>query len=230
MKTLAAALSLFVATTAANATVISAELGPSRVVVEGPHYVAAQTTPIGLDGVPLAGQNISFDIAFINGHFIRAFTRTTNLFIDLRIPLNSVVPYSEDFAGQFPAGSGYFLDQNGNPIGPASGLSLYFDALNFFLSDIQLVSSLAPNTPRPLDIYGFHFDFAVPSVPGAEFVEDQMSFPSVVIFSGREFGIGPDIPRDIVPESGDTLALLSIGVVGLLVGKQVRRACLNALG
>jgi hypothetical protein len=197
--------------------------------------VAAQTTPIGLDGVPLAGQNISFDIAFINGHFIRAFTTTKTLLIDLFIALNSIVPYSADFAGQFPAGSGYFLDQNGNPIGPASGLSLYFDALEFFLSDIQLIGSLAPNTPRPLDIYGFHFDFAVPSVPGAEFVEHQqepprMSFPRVEIFSDRVFGIGPDIPRDIVPESGDTLALLSIVVAGLLVGKQVRRACLKRLG
>jgi hypothetical protein len=204
--------------------------------VVGPNRsVAAQTTPIGLDGVPLAGQNISFDIAFINGHFIRAFTTTKTLLIDLFIPLNSIVPYSADFAGQFPAGSGYFLDQNGNPIGPASGLSLYFDALEFFLSDIQLIGSLAPNTPRPLDIYGFHFDFAVPSVPGAEFVEHQqepprMSFPRVEIFSDRVFGIGPDIPRDIVPESGDTLALLSIVVAGLLVGKQVRRACLKRLG
>ncbi len=63
---------------------------------------------------------------------------------------------------------------------------------------------------RPFDFYGVHFDLTFPDV----------NDPSIVVTGGQfwlsspagVFGVGPGIPDNIVPESGNTVILLVIGL------------------
>jgi hypothetical protein len=210
------------------------DLGPSRIVFPG-NFVHAPLTPMGLDGIPLNGQTISFNVAFTGGHFVRAFTDTKELGIDIRLPLNGTVPFPADYTG-LAAGSGYFLNAKGHRVGKAEPLTADFEAFSFpfFVDDVVIFGSLSPNTRRPLDLYGFHFDFAL-SLPGAQIEETGpfSRFESVEILPGGPhfknaiFGIGPDIPTDFVPDGGGTLQLAAIALTAL-VG--FRRGCIAASG
>jgi hypothetical protein len=97
--------------------------------------------------------------------------------------------------------------------GSASG----HDLLGIGLFPLLKDKNGTPNNdlPRPLDFFGIHFDLTFPDtlnpsihVTGGEF--GLFSDP------GRVFGVGPGIPRDIVPDSDGTLLLLSVSVIGLL--------------
>ena len=70
-----------------------------------------------------------------------------------------------------------------------------------------------PNTDllRPFDFYGVHYDLTFPDiddpmihVTGGEF---WLSDPS-----GGVFGVGPGVPRNIVPDSGSTLVFLGLAL------------------
>ncbi len=202
---LAGLLSLF--GTAADATPIEVDLGPS-------HTVTSQTPPSpfdGLNGTILDGQSVSVDFSFANDAFVRVFTVTSPDFrASIRLQTNSL-----GFAG-FLDGTGYLIDINGNAI-PGYGITGSASG-----SDGSMAISLFPllkdddGTPnddllRPFDFYGVHYDLTFPDVnDDAIFIttgEFWLSDPS-----GGVFGVGPGVPRNVVPESGTTVILLVIGL------------------
>ncbi len=191
----------------AQAGSIDVDLGPS-------HTITSETPPSffdDLNGTPLAGQNLAVDFSFLNGEFARIFTVTSDAFqASIKLQTNSL-----GFVG-FLDGTGYLIDINGNAI-PGYGITGSASG-----SDGWMAISLFPllkdddGTPnddllRPFDFYGVHFDLTFPDVnDDAIFVtsgEFWLSDPS-----GGVFGVGPGIPRNVVPESGNTVILLVIGL------------------
>jgi len=206
----------------------TADLGPSRIVFPGDAARSAVT--IGLTGTQLNGDTISFDVLFGGGHFVRAFSQTGGLIVDFRLPLDGNAPFPSDnpFINM---GSGYFLDQNGNQVGNPTPLMGNFESFvpPFNADDVAIFGSLALNTPRPLDLYGFHFDLEI-SLPGGVIDETGpfSRFEAITItgtgFDAAHtvFGIGPNIPSDRqVPESGSTLVLFGVALCALIVGKKL---------
>jgi hypothetical protein len=204
-----------------------ADLGPSRLVKSG-DYAQAAVTPMGLDGTSLDGQTISFEVDFSGGNFVRAFTVTTQLEIAMRLPLDGNVPIPPNNNGQL-AGSGYFVDAAGNSIGTPTPLIAIFESavFPFKATDVVILGSLSGNTQRPLDLYGFHFDFSL-SLTGATIEETgpYASSESVEVFANggkprnRVFGIGPNSPANFVPETGSSfqLAVIALGALAVCAG------------
>ena len=56
-------------------------------------------------------------------------------------------------------------------------------------------------------------DLTLPNSPGFGFGDGP---PGGVTFDGNIFGIGPGIPRDIVPDDGSTALFLAITLGGLI--------------
>jgi hypothetical protein len=191
----------------AQAGSIEVDLGPA-------HTITTQTPGsffADLDGTALDGESLAVDFSFSNNEFGRIFTVTSSDFqASVKLQTNDL-----NFAG-FLDGTGYLVDADGNAIpgygvtGSASG------------SDGWMAISLFPllkdddGTPnddlqRPLDFYGVHFDLTFPDIDD----------PSIFVTSGEfwlsspigVFGVGPGIPRDVVPDSGGTLLLFAVGLV-----------------
>jgi hypothetical protein len=191
-----------------NAYAIEVSLGPS-------HTVTSETPPSpfdALNGTPLSGQNLLVDFSFSNNEFARIFTVTSpDFLVSIKLQTNAL-----GFVG-FLDGTGYLIDAQGNRI-PGYGITGSASGSDGWMS-IALFPLLkdedgTPNTdlPRPFDFYGVHYDLSFPDVndpaihvTGGEF---WLSDPS-----GGVFGIGPGVPRNIVPDSGSTLFLLGMGVV-----------------
>jgi hypothetical protein len=164
-----------------------------------------------LNGTALQGQTLSLDFTFSHGEFVRLFTITSPFFdVLLSLQTNGSGPLD------FLQGSGYLIDSQGNAIpgfgvtGSASGNNLLGIGLFPLLKDINGT----PNNdlPRPLDFSGVHFDLTFPDVgnPSVQVTGGQFE---LVSNPDEVFGIGPGIPRDIVPDSGSTLFLLALGSV-----------------
>jgi hypothetical protein len=185
-----------------------------EVSLGSPHTITSQTplSPFNaLNGTPLDGQSLSVDFSFSNNEFARIFTVTSADFqASIKLQTNSM-----GFVG-FLDGTGYLIDINGNAIpgygitGSASGSDGWM-AISLFplLKD----EDGTPNTDllRPFDFYGVHYDLMFPldndpsiHVTGGEF---WLSDPS-----GGVFGVGPGLPRDVVPDSASTLLLLGIAL------------------
>ena len=76
---------------------------------------------------------------------------------------------------------------------------------------------------RPFDFYGIHYDLTLPDLndPSIQITLGQLMLSSA---PGGVFGIGPGLPRDVVPESGSTVLLLGMaGLLVVVVAKAVRR-------
>ncbi len=204
-----AAISIVAAARTACATAFVIDLGNSR------HVTSQVTAPFeGLDGTPLLGQAISFDLTWANGNFGRVFTITAPSFaaaITLQTNGSGLVGFLD--------GTGFLMDGSGDAIpgwgitGSASG-----DDGSMSLSLFSLVKDQngTPNDelPRPLDFYGIHYDLTLPVADSSVLVTGGQ----FGLFSnpGQGFGIGPGVPRDIVPDTGDTFLLVGIGLFGLL--------------
>jgi hypothetical protein len=160
-----------------------------------------------LNNVQLGGQSLSLDFTFSKSEFVRLFSITSSLFsVEIDLQTNG--------AGQlgFLQGTGHLVDINGQPIpgfgvtGNASGNG----SLSIGLFPLLKDQNGTPNKDlaRPFDFFGIDFDLTLPNldnpsvhVTGAEF--GLFSDPD------RVFGIGPDLPRDIVPDNGNTVVLLT---------------------
>jgi hypothetical protein len=156
-----------------------------------------------LNGTSLLGQNLSVDFNFANDEFVRLFTVTS-------ISFGAFITLQTDGSGLvgFLDGTGYLVDQQGNPLqspqplGSASG------------SDGSMSAGLFPllsgELSRPLDFYGVHYDLTFPLNPPVDVTAGEFR-----LFSDTgPFGIGPGLPPDIVPDSGSTLLLVGIGLLG----------------
>jgi len=160
-----------------------------------------------LNNVQLGGQSLSLGFTFSSNEFVRLFSITSPLF-------SVVIDLQTNGVGQlgFRQGTGHLVDINGQPIpgfgvtGNASGDG----SLSIGLFPLLKDQNGTPNKDlaRPLDFFGIDFDLTLPNVndpsvhvTGAEF--GLFSDPD------RVFGIGPDVPRDIVPDNGHTAVLLT---------------------
>jgi len=165
-----------------------------------------------LNGVSLSGQTLSLDFMFTNGEFVRLFTVTNPSFTTL-ITLQT---NGSGLVG-FLDGTGYLLDQQGNALqtpqdlGSASG------------NDASMGAALFPLLPgqlqRPLDFFGIHYDLTFPSNSSVAITGGQFELITAGLNHDDRFGIGPGVPRDIVPEFGSTLFLFAMSLVGVLGSK-----------
>jgi hypothetical protein len=191
-----------------QATAIGLELGPS------PHITwKVMDSFTELDGIALHGQTLSLDFTFSKGEFARLFTVTSDSFVGL-LKLQTNGSRSVGFLD----GTGFLVDRHGHPmqqpqqLGSASG------------NNGSLAAGLFPLLPGdlqgPLDFFGIHFDLTLPldrsvSITGEEFM--------LMSHFNQPFGVGPGVPKDIVPDSGSTLLLFSIANFGLFAFRQIRR-------
>jgi hypothetical protein len=157
----------------------------------------------------LQGQTLSLDFTFSHGEFVRLFTVTSNPFVALlKLQTNS--------AGMvdFLSGTGFLVDQQGNPLqqpqqlGSASG--------NNGLLAAGLFPLLPGDLSRPLDFFGIHLDLTLPVSPFVSITGEEFLFESD---SNAPFGVGPGVPADIVPDTGTTLFLLSLALLGPILAR-----------
>jgi len=189
----------------AVATPLWVDLGPTDVL-------NSSRLPLAVDlpapNVQFQGQNIVFDFSFQNGEFIRLFTATKNSFqMDALFRINNG-PLSLNFAG-----SGFLTDSQGAELGPAVPLdaSLVTDLVH--VTGVDLLLRPLTSNAVPADVFGIHLDLTLPNSPEFGFGDGP---PGGVTFDGNIFGIGPGIPRDIVPDFGSTALLLTIALGGLI--------------
>ena len=187
----------------AVATPLCVDLGPTGVVHD------SRTVDLWAPNVQFAGQNIDFNFSFENGQFIRLFTATNNSFqIDAFFRINNAPLGALNFAG-----SGFLTDNHGAELGPAVTLEAFPVTNPFHQTGVDLVLRPLTSDVVPDDAYGFHLDLTLPNSPGFGFGHGP---PGGVTFDGNIFGIGPGIPRDIVPDFGSTALFLTIALGGLI--------------
>jgi hypothetical protein len=152
--------------------------------------------------VQFDGQNIVFDFSFENGEFIRLFTATKSFQMDAFFRINNAPLPALNFTG-----SGYLTDNFGAQLGPAVSLQAF--PVTDLVNEVGVDFLLRPLTSNavPADVYGIHLDLTLPNSPPFGFGEGP---PGGVTFDGNVFGIGPGVPRDIVPDTGSTLLFLSL--------------------
>jgi hypothetical protein len=186
----------------AVATPLWVDLGPSGVVHS--NRVVDSRAP----NVQFAGQNIDINFSFENGQFIRLFTQTMNSFqIDAFFRINNS-PSLLNFTG-----SGFLTDSHGAELGPAVTLEAFPVTHRFHEVGVDLVLTPLTGDVVPADVYGIHFDLTLPNSPGFGFGKGP---PGAVTFAANVLGIGPGIPRDIVPDVGSTALFLTIALGGLI--------------
>jgi hypothetical protein len=186
----------------AVATPLWVDLGPTGVVHNN------RTVDSGAPDVQFAGQNIDINFLFQNGQFIRLFTATKNSFqIDAFFRINNAPLSALNFAG-----SGFLTDSHGADLGPAVALEAFPVTHHFHQVGVDLVLRPLISDVVPADVFGIHLDLTLPNSPEFGFGHGP---PGGVTFDGNIFGIGPGVPRDIVPDFGSTALFLTIALGGL---------------
>jgi hypothetical protein len=181
----------------AKAIAIGVDLG-STGIVNG-----SRTVELSAPTVQFEGQNIVFDFSFQSGEFIRLFTATKSFQMDAFFRINNAPLPALNFTG-----SGYLTDNLGGQLGPAVSLQAF--PVTDLVHEVGVDFLLRPLTSNavPADVFGIHLDLTLPNSPQFRFGDGP---PGGVTFDGNVFGIGPGVPRDIVPETGSTLLFLSLG-------------------
>lgn len=198
-----------------EASTIGIDLGPSQVLT-GINPETSRIPFDGLNGTPVVG-SVSVDFLFTNNEFVRLFTATQPAF-DALIILHT---NGSGLLG-FLQGTGYLIDAHGNAI-PGFGItgSASGDDASMGIGLFPLFKD-TNGTPddqlqRPLDFYGVHYDFTFPSNPSVAVTGGEFLLTASGAITA--FGIGPNIPADIltIPEcSSTTFFLLGIGLAGLV--------------
>jgi hypothetical protein len=187
----------------AVATPLWVDLGPTGVVYN------SRIVDCGAPNVQFAGQNIDIDFSFQNGQFIRLFTATRNSFqIDAFFRINNARLPALNFAG-----SGFLTDNHGAELGPAVALEAFPVTDHFHQVGVDLVLRPLTSDVVPDDVYGIHLDLTLPNSPGFGFKDCPAGG---ITFAANVLGIGPGIPRDIVPDFGSTALFLTIALGGLI--------------
>lgn len=198
---------LLIVRTALSATTIEINLGPPAI------YTNTQLGPISfsdLNGTAVNGSTLSLDFFFPSTEFVELFPNTTSSFeIGVNLHTN---------AGTFPGvvtnASADLVDQNGTAI-PRVSLIGRSDSSSGVTS-FGFFPLLPPNTTlsSPLDFYGVDFTFTLPNDPSVNIVGADFT-----LFgqggSSSQFEVGPH-----VPDSGNTLQLLMLAVLGLFLLKR----------
>jgi len=200
-----ASAALFVAPLA-RAIPIQIGIGPNGVVTQ-----ERFSTGFDLKGIPFQGQNASIDFTFKNDAFIRLFTATKFFFMDIFMRINDA-PFSVF------KGTGDVFGREGNALGPAQDLT-FNPVTNGAdqLVGMDIVFAPSAGNLRPVDFYGIHLELTLPLSPGFEFVGTNNS----ILFAGNTFGIGPKVPRDVIPETGGTIGFFMLGLIAVAAGKSL---------
>lgn len=217
-----------------EAATVRIDLGPSQVL-------AGETNRFpfaALNGTPIGG-SISVNILFGKNQFVRLFSATSPGFHALVI-LRTNGPGMLGFL----RGTGYLIDARGNAIpgyrltGSASGND---GTVSIGVFPLLMNGNGTPNDSlsRPLDFYGIRYDFTFPSSPLNVVIGGQF----LLAGNGKQFGIGPNVPADIVPPDRGPPCLANIStravvqpgdnvVIGgfIIAGTQKKRVLLRAIG
>ena len=196
-KEIAVLLGLVAFATKLNATDINLDLGPSN-----DHITSATSVPFSqLNGTPLNGGSLAFNFTF---------SEVVRLLADTRPDFSFIVLLDTNASGwsNNPSATLYTLDQNGNQnstsqggdIGPFSGsnpdIGLGFGVEPLLFNDGSLVT--------PFSFHGAHAEMVLPLADGATITGAS------VLFFGNHYAFGPH-----VPDSGSTLTLLALALIGL---------------
>ena len=204
---LLAVAAFLVSGSVAVATPLWLDLGETGVVN------GSRTVELPAPNVQFQGQNVVFDFSFQSDEFIRLFTATKHSFqMDAFFRINNAPLPPLNFAG-----SGFLTDNLGGQLGPAVSLKASEVTVGIGVNEVQvgvdfLLRHLTSNAV-PGDVFGIHLDLTLPDSPGFGFGHGP---PGGVTFDGNIFGIGPGVPRDIVPDFGSTALFLTIALGGLI--------------
>jgi VPDSG-CTERM motif len=187
----------------ANATVISIDLGPSPNIT---NHVGAMFRD--LNGTSLDGQSLSLDFLFSNGKFARLFSVTNPQFAIL-VTLNTT---GSGNVGVLD-GTGFLLDKNGSALGSPQDLGSASGSDGSL--SVALFPLLSNQFSTPLDFFGVHMDWMLPINSSVSINGGKFELVAAGAGDRDVFGIGPGVPRDIVPDSGSTLLLLSLALFGV---------------
>jgi hypothetical protein len=158
------------------------------------------------NGTPLLGQNLSVDFTFMDQEFVRLFSVTTAYETSLTL--------QTDGSGMvgFLDGTGYLVDANGNPLHTPQDLG------SAASSDAWICAALYPlwsnELAAPTDSYGVHYDLTLPNNPQVMVTAATLRLQAAG--SAGPFGIGPDLPANIVPDSVNTLLLFGMSLTGVI--------------
>jgi hypothetical protein len=205
--------------TNAWATSIPVDLGPNGVFSSLPG--SPPTLPLFVSfpapDLQFQGQNIALDFTFQNSEFIRLFTLTKVFNVDVFLRINNA-PSPQIFSG-----TGFVSDALGNALGPATSVQAFTDtngANQIIGSDFFFAPSIS--LAHPVDIYGIHLDLTLPDSPGFGFGNGTFG---AITLNADILGIGPNIPADVTPETGDAIGLLALGLTALMAIRWVFRRC-----
>ncbi len=208
MRTRVAVVAALLAVATARATLIQVDLG-------GSGRLTNDTTALfgNLDGTSLDGQTLSLDFSFANSEFARLFSVTTSYEVLVTLQTNGtgLVGYLD--------GTGYLTDQNGDPLHPIQDLGSASSSNGSMA--VGLFPLPAVNTP--VDDYGVHLNLLLPFNPSLEITGGEFRLYSYG--DSGPFGVGPGVPRNLVPEGGDTAILLAIGLAGIIAAFRWMRKC-----
>jgi hypothetical protein len=200
----AVAASVFV-TVSAFAIPIQVDLGPSDVAL------GAQVVSFAAPDVQFQGQNLGIDFTFQNAQFIRLFTQTNFFSLDVFFRINN--------ATSLPmfTGTGYASDQQGGALGPPATVQA-FPVTNGASEIIGMDFDFTPviNNARPVDIYDLHLDLTLPDSPTFGFGSGPFGG---IVLGANILGIGPDIPADVIPETGASIGLFALGIAVLIAAR-----------
>jgi hypothetical protein len=192
----AIALVLLTGSRPAQAVTIGIDLGPPGT------FSLDTTVPFNnLNGTALLGQSLSVNFVFANSQFVRLFTVTTSFSVVIALQTNG-----SGLVG-FLTGTGYLTDSVGNALEPPETLG------SASSDDGRMFAGLFPEVSRPIDFYGVHFDLTFPTNPTVAVTGGQFRLLS----DSGPFGIGPGLPKDVVPDSGSTAILLGLGFGGIIL-------------
>ena len=196
-KEIAVLLGLVAFATKLNATDINLHLGPSNDHITGETSVSFSE----LNGTPLNGGSLTFSFTF--SEVVRLLADTSpNFEFGVLLDTNAS-GWSNDISATL-----YCLDQNGNQnsisqgtaSGPVSGgqdLGLGFAVFPLTFNDGSLVT--------PFSFHGAHVDMVLPLTDDGATITGAR-----VVFDGNDYAFGPH-----VPDSGSTLTLLALALIGL---------------
>jgi len=188
---------------------IQIDLGPSGV------NFGVQQVSFPAPDVQFQGQSIALDFTFQNAEFIRLFTQTTSFDIDLFLRINNA-PSPQAFVG-----TEYLTDKLGAALGPPVNVSAFpvtnganqVVGTDFFA--IPLITTVAP-----VDIYGIHLDLTLPDSLGFGFGNGTFG---AITLDGNIFGVGPNVPANVIPDTGGTGGLLVIALTTLVATQWISR-------
>jgi hypothetical protein len=205
--------------TNARATSIPVDLGPSGVLTSLPgslHTLPLLVTFPAPD-IQFQGQTTAIDFSFQNSEFIRLFTLTKFFNIDVFLRVNNA-PLPEVFSG-----TGFVSDALGNALGPSTSLQAFTDTNGANqINGVDFVFSPLISSASPVDIHDIHLDLTLPDSPGFGFASGTFD---AITLNADILGVGPNIPADVTPETGDAIGLFALALTALVATRGVFHRC-----